>query len=572
VKELSTETRVLLAFILSMAIMAVWGTFFMPKRPPQPPEAQAPVTAPEAAQPGAPAKTPAATPGKTAVEAPTPAAEPRAASAETTVVVENELYRVELSNRGGVVRSWQLKNYVDDAKPPRTLDVVHAEAAAQLGGWPLSLTLDDPQLEEQVNSALYAATPAGGSHAPGEVRFEWSDGRLEVSKHLTFAHNYLVDIETSVRLDGAQLPHAIAWRGGFGDPTAYSAADHVTVFYRANGKLQSKPHKDLGNSEQPAQPLHEPATLDYAGIQDLYFAAAFVPRGPGLALWHWRLERDVTTGDSTTKQPVAEMAAGSTTPGPVAVRLFVGPKDIAVLRQLNPPMTELVNFGEWLGVLAKPLFYFLKWIHNYVPNYGWAIVLMTIAINMVLFPLKVKSWRSMQKMQKVGPEIKSIQEKYKKYSMRDPRKQKMNEEVMAVYKREGINPMGSCWPMLLQMPIWFALYRMLNAAIELRHAPWLWIHDLSAKDPYYVLPVTMAVTMYLMQKMTPATTMDPQQQRMMQLMPIMFGGMFVIFPISSGLVLYILASNVVGIAQQWYLNRHTPAPATGKAGRKHKEK
>jgi YidC/Oxa1 family membrane protein insertase len=177
----------------------------------------------------------------------------------------------------------------------------------------------------------------------------------------------------------------------------------------------------------------------------------------------------------------------------------------------------------------------------------------------------------MQKMQKVMPEVKQIQDRYKKYPLKDPRRQQMNEEVMKVYRREGVNPMGGCLPMLLQMPIWIALYQMLNAAIELRHAPWFWwIKDLSAKDPYYILPVLMAVTMYLSQKMMPATSADPAQQRMMQMMPIIFGGMFIIIPVSSGLVLYILTSNVIGMAQQWYLNRTAP-PANGDAKSKEKK-
>jgi YidC/Oxa1 family membrane protein insertase len=217
-----------------------------------------------------------------------------------------------------------------------------------------------------------------------------------------------------------------------------------------------------------------------------------------------------------------------------------------------------VQFG-WFGFVAVPLFYALRWMHDYIPNYGWAIVLLTVAINTILYPLKLKSWRSMQRMQKVAPEIRAIQDRYKKYSMRDPRKQEMNKEVMAVYSREGINPMGSCLPMLAQMPIWFGLYRMLTVTLELRHAPWIgWITDLSGPDPYYVLPVVMAILMYAAQKMTPMTATDPAQQRMMTFMPLMFGGMFVVFPVASGLVLYMLAQSVVGIAQQWHLNRTSP--------------
>ena len=184
------------------------------------------------------------------------------------------------------------------------------------------------------------------------------------------------------------------------------------------------------------------------------------------------------------------MAAGVATPGPLDLRVYVGPKSIDGLKAVRPPLNSLVQFGWW-GFIAEPLFY----SPDVAPsttcrNYGWAIVLITIAINMVMFPLKVKSMRAMQKMQKVAPEVKAIQERYKKYSMRDPRKAEMNKEVMAVYSREGINPLGSCWPTLIQMPIWFGLYRMLANTIELRHAPWFgWIHDLSAHDPYFILPV-----------------------------------------------------------------------------------
>ncbi len=274
--------------------------------------------------------------------------------------------------------------------------------------------------------------------------------------------------------------------------------------------------------------------------------------------------------DGKTQQEILpEMAVGSTTPGPLDVRLYVGPKDIDTLKAVRPPLNGLVQFG-WFGFIAEPLFYILRWIYHYIPNYGWAIVVMTVAINMVLYPLKVKSWRSMQKMQKVAPEIRQIQDRYKKYSMRDPRKQEMNKEVMAVYSREGVNPMGSCLPQVIQMPIWFGLYRMLNATIELRHAAWFGIfHDLSGRDPYFILTITMALLMYAAQKMTPMTVTDPSQQRMMTLMPLMFTGMFFLIPVSSGLILYIVTQNIVAVLQQWHLNRTSPlkalvAPARGK--------
>jgi YidC/Oxa1 family membrane protein insertase len=563
-KEISTEARVLLAFVLSMAVMALWTVFFVPKTPPSAPRQQPPAaTQAETQQKPAAAAAPA-----TVTAAPAQPSAPKAAGEEKIIVIENDLYRLELSNRGGVVRRWQLKKYVDDAKPARMLDVVHPDAAAARGTWPLAITLPDStdaQIEQQINGALYQVNePENLARGPGDVVFEWSDGRIEVTKRLKLTHSYVLELETSVKLEGKPTAHAIAWRGGFGDETVYNFSEHVNVFYRAGGKVKTLPFKKLGVPDRQDRAFRQEGTMDCAGIQDSYFAAAFLPPSGGLALWHWKLEHEAERDGTKRKEPVSEMAVGSTVPGPLALRLFVGPKDREVLSRLDPPLTDLIDFG-WFGPFAEPLFLFLKWIHQYIPNYGWAIAAMTFAINMILFPLKVKSFHSMQKMQKVAPEVKAIQEKYKKYSMRDPRKQEMNKEVMAVYSREGINPMGGCWPMLLQMPIWIALYQMLLVTIELRHAPWMWIRDLSSQDPYYILPILMAATMYWMQKMTPMTTTDPAQQRMMQLMPVMMGGMFIIFPVSSGLVLYILTSNVVGMAQQWYLNKTLPAPVKARA-------
>jgi YidC/Oxa1 family membrane protein insertase len=267
-------------------------------------------------------------------------------------------------------------------------------------------------------------------------------------------------------------------------------------------------------------------------------------------------QRDVMQEGKPAQEPEAQIAVGSTTPGPISFRIFVGPKDLNILAQLKPPLEDLIQFG-WFGIIAKPLLFALQWTHRYVPNWGWAIVVLTILINIPLFPLKVSSWRSMKKMQKVAPEVQAIQNRYKKYSMNDPRKRKMNEEVMAVYNREGINPFGSCLPMLVQFPFLLAFYRMLGGVIELRHAPWFgWIHDLSVHDPYYVLPIVMTITMYLMQKMTPMATADPAQQKMMTFMPLFMG--FIFINLSSGLNLYYLTSNIVGIGQQYYLVKTHP--------------
>lgn len=559
-KELSQEVRTIIAIVLSVVIIGVWSYFFRPKQPPAPstqPVAQKSAAAPQAGAPAAPAAAgnvpTAGGSGKPASTGAAVAPEPRAASAEETVVVESGVYRVELSNRGASVRSWQLTTFRDETG--KKLDLVHAAAAQETGRWPLMLAVDDLEQEKAANGALYQATPSSGTvRAPATIEFKWSDGHLAVSKSLKFGADYIVGIETSVTLDGKPLPHAVAWRGGFGDVTAFAAADQVKVVYSRGGSLSDIAAKKAGDSKDPAKPASIAGFSDFGGIVDHYFAAAFLPGdGKSIALEHWKYDRNIEVEGKKDTEAVAEVAATEPGENPLRLRLFVGPKAVDVLERVQPPLTDLVTFGS-LAIVARPLFDFLIWLHRYTPNYGWAIVVMTILINMVLFPLKYRSFHQMMKMQQVMPEIKQIQDRYKKYSMRDPRKQEMNKEVMAVYNREGVNPIGGCLPTVIQMPIWFALYRMLDVAIELRQAPWvMWVHDLSSKDPYYILPILMCVTMYVMQKMTPVTTADPAQQRMMNLMPLFMG--FLFLRLASGLVLYILTSNLVATGQQWYLYR-----------------
>ena len=561
--EMGDQIRAVVFVVVALVILFAWGHFYKPVAPPQPAQTTSP---PATSQP--PAKTSASAGKATQVSDAVAAASPVKAEAtnEKLVAIESPLYVVEFSNRGGVVRSWRLKKYSDDQKPPHLLDLVNSAAAQQLG-WPFSLVLSDAQLEAKANSALYEVTPDQPNlSAPGEVTFHWSDGHLDVTKKLIFNLNYEMAAEVSVLLDGDPIPAALAWRGGFGDRAVYKAASLVTVYYKLNDKLELLQYKKLGVSGNQSQPALQNGPMEYLGIEDQFFTAAFLPEGTQLSLWHWTQDHGIVDDGKPASEPISEMAVGTTIAAPLRARLYVGPKDLKILEKTKPPLAELINFG-WTGVIAKPLLWILQTIQTKVPNYGWCIVLLTLVINFAMFPLKMKSWRSMQKMQKVGPEIRQIQDRYKKYSMTDPRKKKMNEEVMAIYSREGINPMGSCLPMLFQMPIWWALWRVLNGAIELRHAPWIgWIHDLSAKDPYYILPIGMAIMMYLMTKMTPQTTTDPAQQKMLSLMPLMFG--FFFFNLSSGLNLYMFTSNLVGIAQQVYLNRSEPLPSRSKFKKK----
>jgi YidC/Oxa1 family membrane protein insertase len=579
--KLGHEMRLLAASLLSMGVILLWTRFFAPKPTVLPPQANRSIQA-GPASPGSPSSTtsstntPAAMPKgmATGISGAAPAAvniTAKADNEERTIVVENDLYRVEFSNRGAVVKSWQLKKYLDDSKPQRVLDVVHREAAQQTGGWPFGLVLDDDQLQTAANGGLYQmSSPASTLQAPADAEFSWSDGHLEVTKHFRFDHTYVVRVETTVKMNGAPVTAGLAWLGGFGDLTVSNPApiDTVSVFYTENAKLTDIAAKKLDGPEKWAPGVWQDGK-DWTGIEDRYFTAAFLPpngAAPGtLETRYWKVFRTVQADGKDTQEPVPQVATAAKQP--LALRVYVGPKDYDELKKMNPPLHALVNFG-WLEFIADPLFHGLKWLNKYIPNWGWDIVVLTLVINILLFPLRISSYKSTLKMQRVAPEIKQIQDKYKKYSMRDPRKAEMNKEVMAVYSREGINPVGGCFQMFLQMPIWIGLNTTLRYAIEMRHARWFyWITDLSAKDPYYVLPIVMGLSMYLVSKMTPMTSTDPQQQMMMKIMPVTMAGIFMISPISSGLAVYILTSSLVGILQQWWLNRTHPIAAAvpGKA-------
>jgi YidC/Oxa1 family membrane protein insertase len=570
--KFTPELRILAASLLSMAVILIWLKFFAPKPPVPPPHTNtvaqsAPVTpgaTPAQATAGGGLQAPTGPTALTPVPAVTVPV--KSDSQEHTIVVENSLYRVQISNRGGVVKSWQLKKYFDDAKPPKVLDVVHPEAAQQTGGWPFAVVLDDPQLEAAANNGLYQSSPATAAaslSAPADLDFSWSNGHLEITKHFHFDHSYVVKVEVSAKLDGRPITAGIGWLGGFGDLTVANPApiETVSTFFSESGKITSTPVKKIDDLDKTGHAWL--GGKDFAGIEDKYFAAAYLPpngAAPGtIETRYWKTWRTVQANGQDVAEPVPGVAA-TTTSQPMALRVYVGPKDYDDLKKMNPPLHGLVSFG-WLEIIAEPLFHGLKWLHDYIPNWGWSIVVLTLIVNMLLFPLRISSYKTTLKMQRVAPEIKSIQDRYKKYKLNDPKKAEMNKEVMAIYQREGINPVGGCFQMFLQMPVWFGLNTALRGAIEMRHAHWLWVLDLSSKDPLYILPVLMGLSMYIVSKMTPVTTTDPQQQMMMKIMPITMAGIFMISPISSGLAVYILTSSVVGVGQQWYLNRQHPVAA-----------
>jgi YidC/Oxa1 family membrane protein insertase len=369
-------------------------------------------------------------------------------------------------------------------------------------------------------------------------------------------------VDTSVISKGSYVPAIPAWPSGFGDQTTPAFYAASLIDYQFNKNIERLPIKKISGGATIPGPFH------WAGPSDQYFAAIFIPDDPVttsmVTLRHpLSIPRDLQKSEGEKINVELLGAAVGNIHGPTSERVFVGPKELEVLQKISVPgvsgadsdLNGLVDFGWW-GIIAKPLFVWLKWTyHHMVPNWGWAIVLQTIIISLVLLPLRITQMKSMLKMQRVAPQIKSIQEKYKKYSLRDPRKAAMNEEISALYKKEGVNPAGGCLPMLIQMPFIFAYYRMLATALDLRHAHWLWIKDLSAAEPFpYILPVIMIISMLVVQRMTPQAGMDPAQQKMMTvMMPLMMG--FIFFRLAAGLNLYYSVVNLIGIAQQAVMNK-----------------
>lgn len=489
-----------------------------------------------------------------------PPAGTKQAHAEAETVIENDLYKIRFTNKGAQVTSWILKKYTDDKGGP--LELVNS-AAAQQYGYPLSLWIYDETLRNKVNSALFVPSAQGNLAAPAEITFEYSDGDIAATKTFRFDHTYVVHVETSVTSKGVNVSSLPMWPSGFGDEVSVASYASAWVEYQYNNSVERLPVKKISGGGTITSPMH------WAGIGDQYFGAVFIPQQPqdtSLVTLHYGLDvpsDPQNPSKGTTKVSVVGAAVGNLR-GPTIERMYVGPKSLPDLESVNipgltgaePDLRALVDFG-WLGVIARPLFLWLKWTYNHiVPNWGWAIVIQTIIINLALLPLRISQMKSMLKMQKIQPQVKAIQEKYKKYSLRDPRKQPMNEEISALYKKEGVNPVGGCLPLVIQMPFLFAYYRMLGIAIDLRHAPWLWIRDLSAPDPWHLLPVAIIVTMFLMQRSTPQAGMDPTQQKMMNtMMPVMIG--VISWSLAAGLCLYWSIGNLIAIVQQSIMNRTT---------------
>jgi YidC/Oxa1 family membrane protein insertase len=538
-KEMTTETRLLLAFVLVGIVLVGWNYIYKPPVTP-------PVTVPAPVKQTA-AEAPKPEPATPTVKVEVPGQIQESQAQEFTI--ETDLYRVQFSNQGAVVRSWILKQYKDGNGKP--LELVNTKALQKVPA-PFALDFRNQAPPSDPNKALFRVERSGDLG----VTFEYSDGRTATKKTFQFMpKSYLVEITSQVVDNGVLLPHELTWRGGFGDQTiANPASVEGTLYYdESSSKLVKNAVKVADKG-----PVTTSGQYSFAGIEDKYFAAVVLPNSSG-GLGTTTYSDSIPGPSGAEEKRIGTGVGGS---GLNSFKLFIGPKDDDILKSVNPKLVTLIDWGTWFGFIAKPLFFVLTWTAKHVTgeNFGWAIVVVTIAINMVLFPLRFSSMKSSKKMQALQPQIAAINAKYKDMPMRDPRKQEQQAEMMELYKKHGVNPVGGCVPMLIQLPFLIAYYTVLSVAIEMRGASWLWVHDLSQAETLAirVLPVLLVVTQFLQQKMTPSPGMDPAQQKMMMFMPLVLGYMF--YYQSAGLVLYWLTGGLVGIAQQWLLNRGTPAP------------
>lgn len=528
------EKRLLLAFVLSALIFAAWSVIFPPPAQVVAPSPEKPTESDESAGPGASPTPEPVVAVPSVVEIPQETGlEAVEGETETTVRLANDLVEVELSNRGAMVTAMRLLQYDDDEG--KILDLIQSvplDGAAH----PLQLVS-----EEELDARLYRVERSGDT-----VVMTWSDGLgSTVQKTIELSSGY--GLEVAVQSTGVLADAAISVGTGLRNLGELERNSRLAVWgdgvVLADGEFEK-----FKKAKVKAPIVLNPGTLAYTGLEDAYFVNLLRPT---TRVEEVRIDRlEFEEAGEPTEEPKLNQALRVVLVAEDGVfqgELLGAPKEYKLLQSIGGGVDKTLDFGIF-GVISVFFLKALWWIYGLVGNYGFAIILLTVGIRIVLFPLMHTSTVSMRKMAKVQPRVKEIQAKYKKKKNDPQARAKMSQETMALYKEEGVNPMAGCLPVLVQLPILWALYQLFLHAIELRHAPFiLWITDLSAKDPYYVTPILMTATMWLQQKLAPQAG-DPQQQRIMRMLPLVFGIMFLQFP--SGLVLYWLTNNLISILQQ----------------------
>lgn len=530
------EKRLILAIVLSFLVLALYQMVFLKNKPQTEPQGQTQVPVQAAAPEPKPVESPAP-PETTAAAA--QAYEEAQGRAEEQVVVDTSLYQAVWSNRGASLRSWKLKTYLDESK--EGLELV-SRGAAEARKFPFSLETQDVELDKTANGVLFIPSVTRlnlRDGQTGELKFYYSDGNsVKIEKVFVFTGGaYDFDIRISVLKDGRNVEPRVIWGPGIGNPVfttkrqQFGTGSGVAVLaanrvYRVNDR-KYRPEASAFNF------------ANWAAYEDNYMTALFITPPQQGAAQFLRVARDEKTADFFLSVSVPQKA-------------YLGPKDFDRLRAFGHDAKKVMNFG-FFGMITEVLLISIKFIHRYIPNWGFGIIILTFLIKIIFFPLTYSSTKSMSKMQELQPKIKALRAKYKKAKQDINQRRQMNEEMMKLYKEHGINPAGGCLPMLVQIPVFWGFFRMLVVAIEFRQSPFiLWIKDLSVHDPYYVTPLLMGATQFISQKMTP-TSADPAQARMMLIMPVVMTVFFMNF--QSGLVLYWLTNNCLQIGQQYIMNR-----------------
>jgi YidC/Oxa1 family membrane protein insertase len=565
------DNKSLVVVMIVMVTVFFGLQYYRAKTNPQTVSPNAAVSSPQSATPSGPQ--PNTQPGAPAPISPAPAnlsgstsaatVPTVQASSESTTVIENELYRITFTNRGGQVSSWILKQFKDSDRV-KPLNIVHTQAAEQFG-YPLSLYTYDAALTAGLSKALYVPSATGTVAAPATLTFKYSDGNTQVTKTFSFDETYVLHADVQVTRNGAPVRALINWPGGFGDQDNVQSYGGAQFDNFRNGKDEHLAAKKVSGGDTINGPF------DWAGVSDPFFAAIFLPNKPETAtVATLNNQLDVATtihrtgigSGSPAKGPIKVSILGAAlgdTSGHTVTRIYVGPKDISVLKAVHaadPKVTlePLLEFGFW-GAIGKYLFLSLQFIHAHVvSNWGWAIVILTIVINILMLPFRIKTMQNGLKMQRIQPQMNEIKEKYKKYKATDPKRNEMNTEIMKLQKDNGVNMLGGCIPTLITLPLLYAFFTMLPRVVELRQAHWLWLPDLQSPDPWHILPIVMMISQFLVQFYTPSPGVDPQQQKMMAFMMPAISGYFT-WTYGSGLALYWAVGNFISIAQQAVMNR-----------------
>ena len=483
------------------------------------------------------------------------------------VTLETERYRMLLDNRGGLITGLELIGFDADFGGPLEL-VVNEPGFAPVGFLSL-MTPETPDAASAPNQALYRMTIDGfepsslvRAEKPVKVHWQWADPNgWIVDKQLTVnPDGHLSDLTLSVE-SPTDTPIFIM----LGPGLEMQADNGRTGIYLMSGAVlfdgEEVEHLSEDDLETPDVRL---TNLTWGGIQSRYFAALFVPEAPVSVYVASVPASEPIVNQAATEEALEQKGAPGTramfgvelqSGMPVSTSLYIGPKDYSLLFAEGHGLERAVDYGVF-RILARPVAVTLEKLYEVTGNYGLAIILATFGVRLIFFPLSQKSMKSMRKMQQLQPQMNAIRAKFK--GVKDAQKrQEMNVQVMQLYKDNGVSPLGGCLPMLLQMPVLFGFYAAISVSIISRHAPFmLWIQDLSQKDPYYILPLSMGAAMYGQQRMSPGTG-DPMQQKIFRLMPIMFTFFFLNFP--SGLVIYWLVNTALGIAQQAYVNHQLGA-------------